>query len=44
MDVLQINADGITKKFYPGDSLPLWHEEIEAVNSLLEMPERMVVE
>ncbi|OIT04457.1 PREDICTED: proteasome subunit beta type-6-like [Nicotiana attenuata] len=42
-----INKDGATRKFYPGDTLPLWHEEIEAVNSLLDIvpaasPEPMV--
>uniref|UniRef100_J3N1H6 Proteasome endopeptidase complex n=1 Tax=Oryza brachyantha TaxID=4533 RepID=J3N1H6_ORYBR len=24
-----INADGVSRKFYPGDKLPLWHEELE---------------
>ncbi|KAJ8540023.1 hypothetical protein K7X08_026412 [Anisodus acutangulus] len=42
-----INKDGATRKFYPGDSLKLWHEELEPVNSLLDdvsasSPEPMV--
>ncbi|GJN29708.1 hypothetical protein PR202_gb17959 [Eleusine coracana subsp. coracana] len=32
-----INADGVTKKFHPGDKLPLWHEELEPQNSLLDI-------
>ncbi|KAK6784025.1 hypothetical protein RDI58_017479 [Solanum bulbocastanum] len=32
-----INKDGVKRKFYPGDTLPLWHEEIESVNSLLDV-------
>ncbi|RVW34425.1 Proteasome subunit beta type-6 [Vitis vinifera] len=24
-----INSEGVTKNFYPGDTLPLWHEELE---------------
>ncbi|RWW14081.1 hypothetical protein GW17_00022183 [Ensete ventricosum] len=32
-----INADGVTKNFYTGDSLPLWHEELEPHNSLLDI-------
>ncbi|KAL8522203.1 hypothetical protein ACS0TY_012371 [Phlomoides rotata] len=32
-----INKDGVTRKFYPGDTLPLWHEELEAKNSLLDI-------
>ncbi|XP_009621050.1 proteasome subunit beta type-6 [Nicotiana tomentosiformis] len=32
-----INKDGATRKFYPGDSLQLWHEELEPVNSLLDV-------
>ncbi|KAM3281754.1 proteasome subunit beta type-6 [Capsicum chacoense] len=32
-----INKDGATRKFYPGDSLQLWHEELAPVNSLLDM-------
>ncbi|KAK4391929.1 Proteasome subunit beta type-6 [Sesamum angolense] len=31
-----INKDGVTRKFYPGDTLPLWHEEMEPQNSLLD--------
>ncbi|KAL5212458.1 hypothetical protein ABZP36_023305 [Zizania latifolia] len=42
-----INADGVSRKFYPGDKLPLWHEEIVPQNSLLDIlaagnPEPMV--
>ncbi|EYU26558.1 hypothetical protein ABFS83_12G164000 [Erythranthe nasuta] len=42
-----INKDGVSRKFYPGDTLPLWHEEIEAQNSLLDIvaaasPEPMI--
>ncbi|XP_020549296.1 uncharacterized protein LOC105161995 isoform X3 [Sesamum indicum] len=42
-----INKDGVTRKFYPGDTLPLWHEEMEPQNSLLDTlsaasPEPMV--
>ncbi|KAK4354072.1 hypothetical protein RND71_026266 [Anisodus tanguticus] len=42
-----INKDGATRKFYPGNSLKLWHEELEPVNSLLDVvsassPEPMV--
>lgn len=32
-----INKDGATRKFYPGDSLQLWHEELEPVSSLLDI-------
>ncbi|NP_001312872.1 proteasome subunit beta type-6 [Nicotiana tabacum] len=32
-----INKDGATRKFYSGDSLQLWHEELEPVNSLLDV-------
>ncbi|MQL92195.1 hypothetical protein Taro_024816 [Colocasia esculenta] len=32
-----INSDGVTKNFYPGDSLPLWQEELEPQNSLLDV-------
>lgn len=32
-----INKDGATRNFYPGDSLPLWHEELGPVNSLLDV-------
>ncbi|KAJ3679255.1 hypothetical protein LUZ60_017266 [Juncus effusus] len=31
-----INEEGVTRKFYGGDTLPLWHDEIEPVNSLLD--------
>ncbi|KAM3235813.1 Proteasome subunit beta type-6 [Capsicum annuum] len=41
-----INKDGATRKFYPGDSLQLWHEELAPVNSLLDIsassPDAMV--
>ncbi|KAL7096267.1 hypothetical protein ACP275_10G070300 [Erythranthe tilingii] len=42
-----INKDGASRKFYPGDTLPLWHEELEAHDSLLDIlsaaaPEPMV--
>ncbi|CAA7407434.1 unnamed protein product [Spirodela intermedia] len=32
-----INADGVTRNFYPGDTHPLWHDELEAQNSLLDV-------
>ncbi|KAH9760007.1 proteasome subunit beta type-6 [Citrus sinensis] len=32
-----INSEGVSRKFYPGDTLPLWHEELEPQNSLLDM-------
>ncbi|XP_072964012.1 proteasome subunit beta type-6 [Typha angustifolia] len=32
-----INSEGVTRNFYTGDSLPLWHEELEAHNSLLDI-------
>lgn len=35
--LLQINSEGVSRKFYPGDTLPLWHEELEPQNSLLDM-------
>lgn len=35
--VVQINKDGVSRKFYPGDTLPLWHEELEAKDSLLDI-------
>jgi 20S proteasome subunit beta 1 len=34
---LQINADGVKRNFYPGDKLPLWHDELEPHNSLLDI-------
>lgn len=34
---LQINSEGVTRNFYPGDTLPLWHEELEPQNSLLDI-------
>ncbi|GAA0146758.1 protease [Lithospermum erythrorhizon] len=42
-----INSEGVTRKFYPGDEHPLWHEELEAHDSLLDKlsttsPEPMV--
>lgn len=33
----QINSEGMTRKYYPGDTLPLWHEELEPQNSLLDI-------
>ncbi|KAF5815488.1 Proteasome subunit beta type-6 [Helianthus annuus] len=32
-----INSEGVTRNFYPGDQLPLWHDEVEAHNSLLDI-------
>ncbi|KAF3327770.1 proteasome subunit beta type-6-like protein [Carex littledalei] len=32
-----INAEGVTRKFYGGDTLPLWHDELEPTNSLLDI-------
>ncbi|XP_047073092.1 proteasome subunit beta type-6-like [Lolium rigidum] len=32
-----INADGVKRSFYPGNKLPLWHEELEPQNSLLDI-------
>ncbi|KAL6627002.1 hypothetical protein ACP70R_030728 [Stipagrostis hirtigluma subsp. patula] len=32
-----INADGVKRNFYPGDELPLWHEELKPHNSLLDI-------
>ncbi|OAY69477.1 proteasome subunit beta type-6 [Ananas comosus] len=32
-----INESGITRNCYTGDSLPLWHEELEPHNSLLDL-------
>ena len=37
MVAVQINADGVKRNFYPGDKLPLWHEEMEPHNSLLDI-------
>lgn len=34
---VQINSEGVTRNFYPGDKLPLWHEELEPENSLLDI-------
>ncbi|KAB2619225.1 proteasome subunit beta type-6 [Pyrus ussuriensis x Pyrus communis] len=31
------NFDGVTRNYYPGDKLPLWHEELEPQNSLLDI-------
>ncbi|XP_066400760.1 uncharacterized protein [Miscanthus floridulus] len=33
----EINADGVKRNFYPGDKLPLWHDELEPHNSLLDI-------
>ncbi|KAG2400184.1 Proteasome subunit beta type-6 [Vigna angularis] len=41
-----INSEGVTRNFYPGDQLPLWHEELEPHNSLLDIlgaPEPMSI-
>lgn len=35
--IWQINSEGVTRNFYPGDQLPLWHEEMEPHNSLLDI-------
>ncbi|KAL6985025.1 proteasome endopeptidase complex, partial [Sarracenia purpurea var. burkii] len=32
-----INSEGVTRNFYSGDALPLWHEELEPQNSLLDL-------
>ncbi|KAA3486293.1 proteasome subunit beta type-6 [Gossypium australe] len=32
-----INSDGVTRNFYPGDKLQLWHDELEPQNSLLDI-------
>ncbi|KAK4566564.1 hypothetical protein RGQ29_017293 [Quercus rubra] len=32
-----INSEGVTRNFYAGDKLPLWHEELEPHNSLLDI-------
>lgn len=32
-----INKDGVTRNFFPGDQLPLWHEELVPQNSLLDI-------
>ncbi|KAK6152136.1 hypothetical protein DH2020_014771 [Rehmannia glutinosa] len=42
-----INKDGASRKFYPGDTLPLWHEELAPQDSLLDIlssasPEPMI--
>lgn len=44
----QINEEGVTRNFYPGDKLQLWHEELEPQNSLLDIlnaagPEPMAI-
>ncbi|URE10851.1 hypothetical protein MUK42_36452 [Musa troglodytarum] len=36
-DEAGINADGVTKNFYTGDSLPPWHEELEPRKPLLDI-------
>ncbi|XP_020582781.1 proteasome subunit beta type-6 [Phalaenopsis equestris] len=45
-----VNGEGVTRNFYSGDSLPLWHEELEPHNSLLDIlssaaagPEPMII-
>ncbi|MFQ6650880.1 hypothetical protein Gotur_023400 [Gossypium turneri] len=35
--VLKINSDGVTRNFYPGDKLQLWHDELEPQHSLLDI-------
>lgn len=35
--MLQINADGVKRNFYPGDTLELFHEELAPHNSLLDI-------
>ncbi|KAB5551999.1 hypothetical protein DKX38_009310 [Salix brachista] len=42
-----INSEGVTRKYYPEDKLPRWHEELEPQDSLLDIlssssPEPMV--
>ncbi|KAK9946735.1 hypothetical protein M0R45_012182 [Rubus argutus] len=32
-----INSEGAKRNFYAGDTLPLWHEELEPQNSLLDI-------
>ncbi|PNX81940.1 proteasome subunit beta type-6-like protein [Trifolium pratense] len=32
-----INSEGVTRNFYPGDQLPIWHDELESHNSLLDI-------
>ncbi|XP_066391851.1 proteasome subunit beta type-6-like [Miscanthus floridulus] len=32
-----INADGMKRNFYPSDKLPLWHDELEPHNTLLDI-------
>ncbi|CAL5434773.1 unnamed protein product [Camellia sinensis] len=32
-----INSEGVKRNFYQGDALPLWHEELEPQNSLLDV-------
>ncbi|CAN6547579.1 unnamed protein product [Malus baccata var. baccata] len=32
-----INSEGVTRNYYPGDALPLWHEELEPQNSMLDI-------
>ncbi|BBG95365.1 N-terminal nucleophile aminohydrolases superfamily protein [Prunus dulcis] len=32
-----INSEGVTRNYYPADKLPLWHEELEPQNSLLDI-------
>ncbi|KAG1332005.1 putative Proteasome subunit beta type-6 [Cocos nucifera] len=36
-DEAEINADGVTRNVHTGDSLPLWHEELEPQDSLLDI-------
>ncbi|KAL6129007.1 hypothetical protein ACLB2K_072360 [Fragaria x ananassa] len=32
-----IDSEGVKRNFYPGGTLPLWHEELEPQNSLLDI-------
>ncbi|XP_068646983.1 proteasome subunit beta type-6-like [Aristolochia californica] len=32
-----LNSEGVTRNFYPPAALPLWHEELEPVNSYLDV-------
>ncbi|KAM3696303.1 hypothetical protein ACJW30_06G029900 [Castanea mollissima] len=32
-----INSEGMTRNFNPSDKLPLWHEELEPHNALLDI-------
>ncbi|ERN02207.1 hypothetical protein AMTR_s00045p00210220 [Amborella trichopoda] len=32
-----INKEGVMRHFFPGDELPLWHEELAPTSSLLDL-------